>query len=401
LIHTDESGEPSVRVGILSEYPPYTFGGIGPFTQNLSEALAEKGVEVVVVAPHPKKHPVRVFDRTHRLRILWLPMGPLMPRHMWFQLENTDLIRRELSDCDVIHGQDIYAYPLLELFKRKRLKTPWIITFHTNPQAELYYALKSGLRETNLGEILVFGAGFPVWDATVRQHSSHADRLVCVTKSLRDELSEGYALNKEQMTVIHTCVDVDAIRREINSSSGRHDDRVRLFYAGRLYYRKGILHLMRILARLAEQPDGKKFMLSVFGRGPLGPAVKKYAAERLPMGSVEIRGHVDRETFLQELSKSDIFCMPSLYEACPMAMIEAMSLGKPVIAFNLPFAREILGDNIELLASDADDYRIKLSRLISSPEERKRLSQGLLERSDNFDASKIAAEYGELYEGLI
>jgi glycosyltransferase involved in cell wall biosynthesis len=209
-------------------------------------------------------------------------------------------------------------------------------------------------------------------------------------------------LDKEQMKVIHTCVNIDDIREQANSNSASHGDgRVRLFYAGRLYYRKGILHLMRILARLAEEAEGENFTLSVFGRGPFELVLKKYAADNLPKGSVKMRGHVDRETFLQELSRSDIFCLPSLYEACPMALIEAISLGKPVIAFNLPFAREILGNDIEFLASDVNDYRIKLGRLISSPEEQASLSQRLLERSENFDASKIAAEYQEVYKELI
>ena len=44
-------------------------------------------------------------------------------------------------------------------------------------------------------------------------------------------------------------------------------------------------------------------------------------------------------------------------------MIEAMSLGKPIVAFDLPFAREILGDAEELLASGVNDFREKACSL--------------------------------------
>jgi glycosyltransferase involved in cell wall biosynthesis len=387
---------------MVTEYPPFTFGGIGTFTQNLSEALTKEGVEVVVVAGWPKKHPMQVFDKTHRLKILWVPRGSLAPTHLWFQLRNVDLLCRELSVCDVVHGQDIYAFPLLQLFKRRRLKTPWIITFHTNPQAELYFAIKSVLRGGSLTDLVTYGAAFPLWDSTVRQHFKYADGLVSVSKSLGNELSFGYKLDRGLLKAIHTCVRIDELRaRETSTSQRSTTGRIRLLYAGRLYYRKGILQLMRILKDLADEPEGRNINLSVFGRGPLEQVLRKYIADNLTKISVTIRGYVDRVTLLQELSASDIVCLPSLYEACPVLMIEAISMGKPVVAFDLPFAREILGDVEELLASDIDDFRIKLVRLISSREERSRLGKRMRERSEDFDALRIAAEYQEVYEELI
>jgi glycosyltransferase involved in cell wall biosynthesis len=321
---------------------------------------------------------------------------------MWFQLTNIDLISRELSACDVVHGQDIYAFPLLQLFKRRRLKTPWVVTFHTNPQAELYFALNSVIKGSSLTDLVTYGAAFPLWDLTVRQHSKHADSLVCVSGSLREELSRGYKLDLERLKVIHTCASINEARmheasKSLRSSTGT----VRLFYAGRLYYRKGILKLIQIMADIVNQPEGRNISLNVFGRGPLELVLKKYVADHLRKISVAIRGHVDRATLLQELSKSDIVCFPSLYEACPMLMIEAISMGKPVLAFDLPFAREILGNIEELLAIDTDDFRLKLIRLISSQNERLGLGRRILKRSRDFDALKIAAEYRKVYEELI
>jgi glycosyltransferase involved in cell wall biosynthesis len=321
---------------------------------------------------------------------------------MWFQLRNIDLISSELSACDVVHGQDIYAFPLLQLFKKKRLKTPWVITFHTNPQAELYFALNSVTKGNSLTDLVTYGAAFPLWDMTMRQHLKYADSLVSVSESLREELSRGYKFDNERLKVIHNCVSINEARtleisKPLRSSTGT----VRLFYAGRLYYRKGILELIRIVADIANQPEGRNISLNVFGRGPLEQVLEKFVAERLRNMSVAIRGHVDRTTLLQELSTSDIVCFPSLYEACPVLMIEAISMGKPVLAFDLPFAREILGNIKELLATDTDDFRVKLVRLISSQNERLSLGRRMLKRSRDFDALKIAAEYRKVYEELV
>jgi glycosyltransferase involved in cell wall biosynthesis len=395
--------ELDLRVGIITnEYPPFIFGGIGTFTQNLSQSLAGQGVDVVVIAGYPNKHPVRVFDKTRRLEILWLPRGPLAPRHLWFQLKNIDLIAREVSKCDVVHGQDSSAFPLLQLCKKSGLKVPWAITFHTNPHAQLYYAIKSVGRGTSLTDLTTYLAGFPLWDLTVRQHLKHADGLVCVSNSLRKELSKGYGFDFGRLTAIHTCVNTNELRTYSTSNFQRRSkDRVRLFYAGRLYYSKGVLHLVRILANLIEERDIRNFNLRIFGRGPLERVLRKYVALYSLRGNVAIGGQVDHQVLLRELTMSDIVCFPSLYEACPVLMIEAMSLGKPVVAFDLPFAREMLGNNEELLAKGINDFSKKLARLIISGDERTSLSRKMLERSEEFDAQKIATEYQKVYNQLI
>jgi glycosyltransferase involved in cell wall biosynthesis len=173
-----------------------------------------------------------------------------------------------------------------------------------------------------------------------------------------------------------------------------------LFYAGRLYYNKGILHLLQILTSLADEFGGVSVSLNIFGSGPLEQALRRHVDTHLTKMSVTIRGQVDHTTLLRELSGSDIVCLPSFYEACSVMMIEAVSMGKPVLAFNLPFAREILGDTDDLLASDVHDYGVKLKRLICSPQERVRLGRRLLERAERFDAPKIASKYQEVYNEL-
>jgi len=108
-------------VGILThEYPPFIFGGIGTFAQNLAEGLTRLNVDVTVIAGSSLQQPKRTLtDGKHPVEILWVPRGLLPPRHLWFQLKNVDLIRKELGECDIVHGQDCSAFPMLQLCKRK------------------------------------------------------------------------------------------------------------------------------------------------------------------------------------------------------------------------------------------------------------------------------------------
>jgi glycosyltransferase involved in cell wall biosynthesis len=119
-----------MRVGIVThEFPPYVFGGIGVFSQNLAKALSRSGIDVLVIAGSPERAPKRsIIDD---VKVIQLPRGSFPPRHLWFQLRNVNAIMRELDGCDVIHGQDCASYPLLTHCKRTGMKTPWVITFHT------------------------------------------------------------------------------------------------------------------------------------------------------------------------------------------------------------------------------------------------------------------------------
>lgn len=298
---------------------------------------------MVVIAGYPGKYCIRAFPHGNlSLEIVWLPRGFLAPRHLWFQLRHIDLIGKELSSCDVVHGQDSSAFPLLQLFKKRGLKIPWLITFHTNPRAQLSLALKSFSRGASLNDLSTYAAGFPLWDLAVRQHIRSADRLVCVSNSLRTELSRGYRFDISRMRAIHTCVNISKLRTHANINSPEFPaNKVRLLYAGRLYYSKGVLQLLGILADLSKEQGTRNFTLSIFGAGPLERGLRKYANRYLPEGTFTIRGQVDHGILVHELMNCDVVCFPSLYEACPLLMIEAMSLAKPVLAFDLPFARDV------------------------------------------------------------
>lgn len=394
-----------MRVAIVTnEYPPHIFGGIGTFCQNLAEALAEKGTDVLVIAGSPERVPTRTKTKgPHPVEVLWFPRGSIPPNQFWFQLTNMNKIRRELESCDLVHGQDSSAFPMLQFCRRFGPKVPWVVTFHTNPQAELHLTVGSLLRGGSLTDFVTYAVGFPTWDVTVREHARCADRLVSVSGSLRDELCRGYGLIREAVTVIPTCIDISRLQSMFRSQGkDRAQASVSLVYAGRLYYRKGVLNLLNIARCLVDQIGVANFKLQIFGSGPLGGVCRSYVSKYQLGDHVKIRGFVSRRTLLTELATSDIVCVPSHYEACPVLMIEAMACGKPVVAFDLPYAREMLTEESRmLLASSEMDYAIKLASLINSEEDRARLGRVMRSRAARFDSQSVAASYQKVYSDLM
>jgi glycosyltransferase involved in cell wall biosynthesis len=195
------------------------------------------------------------------------------------------------------------------------------------------------------------------------------------------------------MQVIHNPIDLaDLDRVTKNAGISLRHDKVRLFYAGRLYYRKGIGHLLRIISTIKDKAKPMRdFELQIYGRGPLESSLKRYSAKH-NLTCVNFYGHVSREHFLKSMNESDIVCFPSLWEACPLLLMEAMGLGKPVVAFDRSFSREILGrENTSLLARDERDYARKLSDLMQSKDTQIKLGLRLREKARGYDSSIAAS----------
>jgi glycosyltransferase involved in cell wall biosynthesis len=386
-----------MRVAILTvEFPPTILGGTGTFLHNLATGLSKQGTEVIVITGSPERFPARTMAAG--MEVVRFPREPLPPRHYWFQFRSMDSIKKELSTCDVIHGQECVSFPILNLCKRSGIEIPWVVTFHTNPLSELYAIAHRG---ASMVDYVSYIPGFPLWDMTDRIISKAADQSVAVSSSLREELCRTYGLEKEAFKVIHNCINLADFEKFKSNSRAVTGKKMRLFFAGRLYYRKGISHLLRILNSMVGGNGATDFELEIFGRGPLEGSLKHYVSQHDLSGVIKFRGHVKRDTLLESMNQCDIICFPSLYEACPLLMMEGMAMGKPVIAFDRAFSREMLGsEHAKLLASDEQDYASKLVSLMKSESDRLELGRSLSLKAQKFDSTITAGLYREVYEGL-
>ena len=386
-----------MRVAILTvEFPPTILGGTGTFVHNLATALTKQGTEVLVITGSPDRYATRRI--ASGMEVVSFPREPFPPRHLWFQLRSMNSIMKEISTCDVVHAQDCVSLPTLKLCKRMGIRIPWVVSFHTNPLSELRAIAHRG---ASLVDYESYIPGFPFWDLTDRMIPKAADQSVAVSSSLRDELCRTYRIGRNVFKVIHNGINLSEFekfdKKNRKSNGGR---KIRLFYGGRLYYRKGISHLVRIISSIARDMGEDAFELQIFGRGPLENSLKHYVAQHGLGRAVSFRGHVSREAFLESMNDCDIVCFPSLYEACPLLMMEAMVMGKPVLAFDRPFSNEILGDEPKLLASDERDYASKLVSLMKSEDVRLELGRHLHSVAKKFDSATTASSYREIYMRL-
>ena len=130
-----------------------------------------------------------------------------------------------------------------------------------------------------------------------------------------------------------------------------------------------------------------------------------YAAEvaRLASDRVHVVGAVDDVVGL--LRASDVFAFASAQEACPVAVIEAMSTGLPVVVSDIAGTQHLVTDGRDGLrfpVGKVDVLGTGLAHLADDPARRRALGEAARRRVvEEFTVEREAAAYEDLYDEVL
>lgn len=131
-----------------------------------------------------------------------------------------------------------------------------------------------------------------------------------------------------------------------------------------------------------------------------GPWVTKFIKEHNLEANVTLHGSVTNVS--DYLKDSDIFLLPSERELMPMSILEAMSVGLPIIASDVGGVKEIIGSNNEhgILIKSMNIKAIEeaLESMLNSKDIIKLYSQKAYERSNQFSSNLMGKTYFELFQ---
>lgn len=117
---------------------------------------------------------------------------------------------------------------------------------------------------------------------------------------------------------------------------------IRLINVARLAAVKGHELLLRCVRTLLD--EGYELSLTVVGDGPLRDALHKIRDDLDLRNHVHFAGHRPREHIAESLRESHFFVLPSVTENLPVAVIEAMASGLPVIATEVGGVPEMIDE---------------------------------------------------------
>jgi glycosyltransferase involved in cell wall biosynthesis len=235
----------------------------------------------------------------------------------------------------------------------------------------------------------------------LRAMSSAVGRYIAVSRSIAAELSARFRWPERKIEVIHNAVAVGRVKATrvpaVHSWLTQGRPWPVVLTCARLDPQKGHLTLLRAAAEL---PDT---IFAIAGEGPDRPRLELAAAAL---------GIADRVRFLgfrvdipELLAATDVFALPSLYEGSPLAVLEAMAAGVPVVSSRIGGTDELIEDGDSgLLVRPADHLALAtaLRRLLGDEVLRRSLSQHGRERvAREFAASPMARRVTRVYEDLL
>lgn len=168
--------------------------------------------------------------------------------------------------------------------------------------------------------------------------------------------------------------------------------------AGRLVEQKGFDRLIPAYAPVARRhPD---WQLHIYGRGRDRKLLQRLIRAHGLQGTVILKGYTDQMEGV--LRTASIYAMTSRYEGFPMALLEAMGKGLPLVSFDCPRGPAEMvedGRNGRLVPDgDVEGFSQALSELIEDADLRARMGSASRADARRYEIDPIAAEWETLFE---
>jgi len=152
----------------------------------------------------------------------------------------------------------------------------------------------------------------------------HADRIVCQSRRIADELQNDFGVSRRQVDHLPNPVDLDFIRREAIPPIRPPGPGPHFVACGSLTYQKGFDRLIEWF-RLVPPPA----TLWIIGGGPDKQMLQNMIRDRRMLDRVDLLGYIDKPW--QYFAAADAFLLPSRWEGMPNVALEALACGTRVI----------------------------------------------------------------------
>lgn len=327
---------------VAVRYYPH-MGGVETHVYEVARRLAKLGVEVTVLTADPA-HELPADEYVEGVHVLRVGSWPAK-RDFGISPRLYSIIQRK--EWDVIHCQGYHTlFPPLAMLAAGRAKIPYVVSFHSGGHSS---KLRNAVRGIQ-------------WE-TLRPLFARAERLVAVSQFEAGFFQNRLRLPAAKFVTVPNGSQLPQVATQDEAESGT----TTIISIGRLERYKGHHRAIAAFPRVLEQyPEAR---LRVLGAGPYEADLRQMAqqlnlTERVEIGPIPPD---DRQGMAKALSKAALVTLFSEYEAHPIAVMEALSLRRPVLVANTSGLRELaergLVRAVPLESTDEDVAKAMISQL--------------------------------------
>ena len=391
-----------MRIAIFTDAFLPQINGVVTYITETAQKLVERGHEVLVFAPKPRKG-VKINLSEFSFKIFLLPSLPAFvypDARITLPALPKLLIDLKKFRTEIIHIQTPFTVGTEGLISGKILKIPLVATFHS------FYIDKPFFEDFKL-EKFSDQLQNPLWNLYT-SYFNLVDTVICPTRIAQTELKK-YGLYKPNVVIQHGVnfflinkgikADISNLQRKLGLKSA---DKVGI-YSGRLAADKGIDTLINIWRKVVNNiPDAK---LLIIGSGPIENSLKNLVKKFKLRKEIIFSGAINRDTLMEKgwLKLGRLAVSASKIENMSYSLLEEMAFGLPAVAYKIRGIPEILDNDCGILVppDDTDSFAEKIVDLFSDGAKLKKLSRGAKNKAKLFDLEKKIDALENLYSDMI
>ena len=269
-------------------------------------------------------------------------------------------------------GKDYFLRFLIDFINSRRvdvvLVSLSIFTYQSLPQ------LRRACPNTAFVDLLHSEAPYVPMDhiRLASRFGRFLNRRVVTTASLRSLQASKYGEDIDRVVVIPNGIDTATAFNPSNYTRGSFREELGIgpdvaivLYFGRMASEKQPIHVVDVADRLRDRSD---IAFVLLGDGPETAAAKQaISARRL----ANVHLVAPRSDIGTAIADADILMFPSKREGLPVSGIEAMAMGKPIVASNVPGWTDLVSNGTDgILVQDGDiaGYAAAITRLLEDPD---------------------------------
>ena len=222
---------------------------------------------------------------------------------------------------------------------------------------------KKCIKKSKLKSLL--GAIEGYYYRTKKIYTNKIDAIITPSYFLKEKLVQD-GIPEDKIEVIYNFIDT-------LKYDGQVEDEGYALYFGRLSKEKGILNLIEAFAKTS------KGTLYIAGEGEQKSKVEEKIKENNLQHRVKLLGLLSKEKMKQTIEKCRFVVVPSIwYENCPYSIIEALTIGKPVIGADIGGIPELIKNNENGFTypyDDVEELAKKMEQLFEDKELVKRMGK--------------------------
>jgi len=225
---------------------------------------------------------------------------------------------------------------------------------------------------------------------------SRYSKIICVNNQVRLSLIKWLPRIRKKTNVIFNGIPIAKLKE------GQLFKRYDILFVGRLEKVKGLDILLRAISILNTQYN-KVIRLAIVGIGPLKKGLEKMARELQIDDEIEFLG--TRKDINRLMKSSKVLVLPSRWEGLPMVILEAMSVGLPIVATRVGGIPETIEDAKDGLLIPPENPEIlakTITHLLKNKNLQIKLAQNAYEKvKEKYSVQNYTKNILSLYEDLV